>query len=1012
MARSSKPNRELKVAQFADPPNEFRPMPFWGLNDSLDDEELRRQIREMKAGGWGGFFVHPRYGMETPYLTDEYMSRMRTIANEARTQGLEMWIYDEHPFPAGCSGGLVGAESRENRHRVLVNRLHSRLTPIEEGVAYFSTQLDHQGVPAKLDRITDPATYAGSDRAFLHFYQWEMPVAPTAITGLTNEFIHGFPYTDLLNPEAVKRFIDVTYDRYRSALGDEFGKTIKGTFSDIPVYQWHYATPRPSIPWTDRFPEYFESKCGYDLVAHLPSLFYDIGDFERVRRDYWWAVNQLFLETYTKQVHDWCRRNGLIYTAHYWGEETLHWQIPWTGDVMTHFAHLDYPGTDHILRNIEDPLGIKQVATVAEQLDRPRTVSETYALCGHNLTFEERKWIGDWEYALGANFIVPYIPAYSMRGRRKRDEPPSEFVQQPYWTSDKMLNDYFARLGYALTRGTRVVDLLVLQPLQSAWTKYRPGANLPPAWRPGLDAFDGVGAGLYEFSENYRILCEELLRMHRDYHVGNEELLASDGSVVDGKLRVGTADYSGVLVPESTSWSRSTIELLSRFVDAGGTVIALEPLPTRIDGEERPDVLPKKTVVTERDKLGPALATALPPEVTIDGAPDVLYQHRRLRDGDLYFFANTSTKESYGGIRVVIPGQGALELWDPLTGARRALPAEQVRDGLEVRLDFAPVGSFLIRRTDRGDRKLATVRPTPKRLARVVALDGQWDIELLGPNARTLDYCEAQINGGAWRGPMPTWQAHILVHEAGVGTGFALRYRFDVTVVPAQIRIGIEDPHRYDILVNDAKVPANGSEPWWDPNLRLFNVTRSVVKGANVIEVRGTCGVDSEIEACYVVGDFSLDRSPGFRVTKLRRKVSGEDITKEGFPFFIGRVVLRRTVDLPKPFGRAYLRFKRLDAIVGHVRMNGEDVGTLAWKPYILDVTDHVRAGRNTVEVELSTSLHNLLGPHHSKLGEARHFVLQHSWMDLANWTDEYFVVPVGVSGAEIGFAKDQQEEL
>ena len=72
------------------------------------------------------------------------------------------------------------------------------------------------------------------------------------------------------------------------------------------------------------------------------------------------------------------------------------------------------------------------------------------------------------------------------------------------------------------------------------------------------------------------------------------------------------------------------------------------------------------------------------------------------------------------------------------------------------------------------------------------------------------------------------------------------------------------------------------------------------------------------------------------------------------------------------------------------------------WKPYLLDITEKVRPGKNRVEIELVTSLHNLLGPHHDKGGEVRHFVIDRAWMDAADWTDDYFFVPVGVRGAAV----------
>ena len=46
-------------------------LPFWSWNDRLDENELRRQIRDMKRLGMSGFFMHARGGLETEYLSDE-----------------------------------------------------------------------------------------------------------------------------------------------------------------------------------------------------------------------------------------------------------------------------------------------------------------------------------------------------------------------------------------------------------------------------------------------------------------------------------------------------------------------------------------------------------------------------------------------------------------------------------------------------------------------------------------------------------------------------------------------------------------------------------------------------------------------------------------------------------------------------------------------------------------------------------------------------------------------------
>ena len=46
---------------------EYRSIPFWSWNNYLDEEELCRQIEEMKSAGIGGFIMHARTGLKEEY---------------------------------------------------------------------------------------------------------------------------------------------------------------------------------------------------------------------------------------------------------------------------------------------------------------------------------------------------------------------------------------------------------------------------------------------------------------------------------------------------------------------------------------------------------------------------------------------------------------------------------------------------------------------------------------------------------------------------------------------------------------------------------------------------------------------------------------------------------------------------------------------------------------------------------------------------------------------------------
>ncbi len=121
MARMAAPAvGALDPARFRDPPAAYRSAPFWSWNDELTDDELRRQIGAMHQAGQGGFFMHARVGLRTPYLSDAWFARVRTCIAEAARLGMDAWLYDEDRWPSGFAGGLVPAQDVAFRARALL----------------------------------------------------------------------------------------------------------------------------------------------------------------------------------------------------------------------------------------------------------------------------------------------------------------------------------------------------------------------------------------------------------------------------------------------------------------------------------------------------------------------------------------------------------------------------------------------------------------------------------------------------------------------------------------------------------------------------------------------------------------------------------------------------------------------------------------------------------------------------------------------------------------------------
>jgi hypothetical protein len=106
---------EAFLAEFRNPSNAYRPAPFWFWNHRLEEKELLRQIDEMAAKGLGGFVMHARHGLHTPYMGAEWMSLVEKCCEKAKKLGLWAWLYDEENWPSGTVGGKLFERRPEYR---------------------------------------------------------------------------------------------------------------------------------------------------------------------------------------------------------------------------------------------------------------------------------------------------------------------------------------------------------------------------------------------------------------------------------------------------------------------------------------------------------------------------------------------------------------------------------------------------------------------------------------------------------------------------------------------------------------------------------------------------------------------------------------------------------------------------------------------------------------------------------------------------------------------------------
>ena len=257
----------------------------------------------------------------------------------------------------------------------------------------------------------------------------------------------------------------------------------------------------------------FQKRRGYDLAEQLPSLYWDVGDFRKLRFDYWQTLHDLWKENYFGPMFDWCERHGLQFTGHLM-EDT--WPEPWISpDDGSMYAFMHMPGIDMIpFESVLRETGqdshllftIKQLASVAHQLGR-RALAETYGVSGWDCTFEQFKRFGDWVFGDGVSFVNEHLAFSTIRGARKRDNPQSFSDAAAWWPQYRPHADYLARVAQISSRTEARNRVLILEQTTSAFLVARRGA---PA--PELDRIRARNGEMNQFLADHQV----------DYDLGDE----------------------------------------------------------------------------------------------------------------------------------------------------------------------------------------------------------------------------------------------------------------------------------------------------------------------------------------------------------------------------------------------------------------------------------------------------------------------------------------------------------
>ena len=922
---------------------DYAAIPFWSWNNELEEGVLLKQIEDMKAAGMGGFIMHARTGLKTEYLGESWFSCIGACLKKAKELKLNAWIYDENGWPSGFVGGKL-LEKEEYRAKFL--RYSVKETFDKEAFA----------------------VYVESEMGFKRVHESKQGVnlfhCIYLITSPAN--------TDILNPKVTEEFIRLTHEEYYKRFQESFGKELVGFFTDEPQY-YRYETP-----YTPQIEKTFAEKYGEDVLDGLVYLFLQDERGYAFRQKYYQTLNELYVNNFYKKLYDWCEAHHCKLTGHSVEENGLADQMLGGAAVMPTYEYEHILAIDNLGRKCGTELSAKQVGSIASQLGKKQVLTETFGCAGYDVTPEELKSIGEYQFFNGVNLMCHHLYPYSIAGQGKVDHPPVFSPQSNWWKGFLTFNDYFTRLGYIVANTKENYDVLVIHPMRDVYLRY---------------VRNNHEKSVQDLEENFFALLNKM-RMHGiQYQFADEAILAKYGSVEGNKLKIGNCTYDKIVIPRMLNISRTTVDILTKYTGE----LLLEGKLEFIDGV-RTEVGLRSNITFED-----IIKTAKINFYSADGNGGMTSRSGSL--GEFIFIKNYSPV--YASEEIFVETKGVADSY-------KALDLEDFTlQNIEDIIKIPPNGSVILIRCD-------GVTTTSKKSGTVMNITNRFSVSGITENYLVLDYAQMSYDGVQYseRMPLPLLMENLL--RADYRGKLFIKQSFTVKDI-TNLRLMMEKGELISANVNGNEVHFEKSD--FDALFVEADISDKVRVGENefIYEIdyyqhesvhfalfdplateslRNCLYYNTHIENAFIKGDFVLDEN--FSISK---KIGLPPVTKflyeYGYPFFKGELSLEGEYDFDGAGERELWldgRFAMAEAYVNGFRIEF----TLSYRKHI---TQCLRKGKNSIKIKVFSSLRNLFGPHHFSVAKEPlgvgpfAFTMRGSWVDGQSkyYTPAYNSVPFGI---------------
>ena len=515
---------------------------------------------------------------------------------------------------------------------------------------------------------------------------------------------------DKLDAEAVRKYANTYLDMYKDATGGLMGS--RGlTHMILDSYEAGHMT------WTQKLPEEFAKRRGYDLKTWIPVLTGRIVKSREASEQFLWdfrkTIGELISEHHYDVIGEELHKRGMKrYTESHEDKRV------YLADGMDVKRNADIPmsamwtpssfggGTEEEVRSEAD---IRESASVAHIYGKPFVAAESMTSIMNAFTFtpEKLKRTADLEMASGLNRFVIHTSVHQPLD----DKMPGfslgpfgqYFTRQETWGEQaRPWIDYLARSCYLLQQGKFVADALVF---------YGENTNLTWRFREKLPEIPGY-----------------------EYDFVNSTALMNVLKVENGKITTpGGGAYSVLVLDESAK--QMTLPVLKKLRDlvrAGAKITGVKPekSPSLADNPAEFQAIVNEIWSNPNASTRPAgevlKSLDVEEDVKISNAKaSILYVHRKTAGQDIYWLDSRSENPNDAEISFRVTGKVPY-IWNPQTGKTEKISYRMAGGRTVLSLNFEPWAAFFVVFQEKTSAKSLVL---PKKTeTELVKMDGPWQV--------------------------------------------------------------------------------------------------------------------------------------------------------------------------------------------------------------------------------------------------------------------------------------------